>query len=111
MKEKKNKVLNITLTVLQILSFLAFLYLAYSIYLINGVENELRYIGIAVLFLLNLGVIILRKITKNRKVILVILYILLCLIFILGQSILGYYIHKTYQTINSINKDTVTYAS
>ena len=39
------------------------------------------------------------------------LYILLCLIFILGQSILGYYIHKTYQTINSINKDTVTYAS
>ena len=111
MKEKKNKVLSITLTVLQILSFLAFLYLAYSIYLINGVENELRYIGIAVLFLLNLGVIILRKITKNRKVILVILYILLCLIFILGQSILGYYIHKTYQTINSINKDTVTYAS
>lgn len=111
MKEKKNKVLNITLTVLQILSFLAFLYLAYSIYLINGVENELRYIGIAVLFLLNLGVIILRKITKNRKVILVILYILLCLIFILGQSILGYYIHRTYQTINSINKDTVTYAS
>ena len=111
MKEKKNKVLSITLTVLQILSFLAFLYLAYSIYLINGVENELRYIGIAVLFLLNLGVIILRKITKDRKVILVILYILLCLIFILGQSILGYYIHKTYQTINSINKDTVTYAS
>lgn len=111
MKEKKNKVLSITLTVLQILSFLAFLYLAYSIYLINGVENELRYIGIAVLFLLNLGVIILRKITKNRKVILVILYIILCLIFILGQSILGYYIHKTYQTINSINKDTVTYAS
>ena len=111
MKEKKNKVLSITLTVLQILSFLVFLYLAYSIYLINGVENELRYIGIAVLFLLNLGVIILRKITKNRKVILVILYILLCLIFILGQSILGYYIHKTYQTINSINKDTVTYAS
>lgn len=111
MKEKKNKVLSITLTVLQILSFLAFLYLAYSIYLINGVENELRYIGIAVLFLLNLGVIILRKITKNRKVILVILYILLCLIFILGQSILGYYIHRTYQTINSINKDTVTYAS
>lgn len=111
MKEKKNKVLSITLTVLQMLSFLAFLYLAYSIYLINGVENELRYIGIAVLFLLNLGVIILRKITKNRKVILVILYILLCLIFILGQSILGYYIHRTYQTINSINKDTVTYAS
>ena len=111
MKEKKNKVLSIILTVLQILSFLAFLYLAYSIYLINGVENELRYIGIAVLFLLNLGVIILRKITKNRKVILVILYILLCLVFILGQSILGYYIHKTYQTINSINKDTVTYAS
>lgn len=111
MKEKKNKVLSITLTVLQILSFLAFLYLAYSIYLINGVENELRYIGIAVLFLLNLGVIILRKITKNRKAILIILYILLCLIFILGQSVLGYYIHKTYQTINSINKDSVTYAS
>lgn len=111
MKEKKNKVLNIMLTVLQILSFLAFLYLAYSIYLINGVENELRYIGIAVLFLLNLGVIILRKITKNRKAILIILYILLCLIFILGQSVLGYYIHKTYQTINSINKDSVTYAS
>lgn len=111
MKEKKNKVLNIILTVLQILSFISFLYLAYSIYLINGVENELRYIGIAVLFLLNLGVIILRKITKNRKAILIILYILLCLIFILGQSVLGYYIHKTYQTINSINKDSVTYAS
>lgn len=111
MKEKKNKVLNIILTVLQVLSFIAFLYLAYSIYLINGVENELRYIGIAVLFLLNLGVIILRKITKNRKAILIILYILLCLIFILGQSVLGYYIHKTYQTINSINKDSVTYAS
>ena len=63
----KNKGMKIALTVLQIICFLTFIFLAYSIFKIDGVETELRYIGIGILFLLNIGLLFLRKITKKGK--------------------------------------------
>ena len=65
---KENKKIKIVLTILQILCFFSFVYIAYSIYLIDGIETELRYIGIGVLFILNIGVLFLRKITQKRKI-------------------------------------------
>ncbi len=108
---KENKKMKVVLTILQVLCFLSFVYIAYSIYLIEGIETEIRYIGIGVLFILNIGVLLLRKITKKRKIINYIIYIILLLIFILIQLGLGYFIHKTYSSINNINKTSITYSS
>ena len=107
----KNKKTKIALTILQVLCFLSFCFLAYSIFLIDGIETELRYIGILVLFLLNIGVLFLRKITKKEKLIAKIIYIIIISLFIIVQLVLGYFVYKTYSSLNSINKDSITYTS
>lgn len=108
---KDNKKMKVVLTILQIICFLAFCYLAYSIYLINGVETEIRYIGIGVLLLLNIGLLFLRKITKKGKLVNTIIYLLLIVLFVVVQLVLGVFIHKTYSSINSINKTNISYTS
>ena len=108
---KENKKIKIILTILQILCFFSFVYIAYSIYLIDGIETELRYIGIGVLFILNIGVLFLRKITQKRKILSYIMYIILVVLFIIVQLGLGYFVYKTYSSINSINKTSITYSS
>lgn len=108
---KENKKIKIALTILQILCIFSFAYIAYSIYLIDGIETELRYIGIGVLFILNIGVLFLRKITQKRKILSYIMYIILVVLFVIVQLGLGYFVYKTYSSINSINKTSITYTS
>lgn len=107
----KNKKMKIALTILQIICFLSFCFIAYSIFLIDGIETELRYIGIGILFLLNIGVLFLRKITKKGKLVNNIIYILIISIFIIVQFVLGYLVYKTYSSLNNINKESITYTS
>ena len=107
----KNKGMKIALTILQIICFLVFIFLAYSIFKIDGVETELRYIGIGILFLLNIGLLFLRKITKKGKLVPYIIYIIILTLFVLVQGVLGFFVHKTYSSLNNINKDTITYTS
>ena len=107
-KNKFKKVINIT----SILMFISFLFLSYSILLISGVETELRYIGIGILLLINLIVIfLLRKIIKKKKIGRYILYFIILLILTVGQATLGYFVYKTYSSINNINKDKITYST
>jgi len=107
----KNKKLQIALTILQIICFLSLCFASYSIFLIDGIETELRYIGISILLLLNIGVLFLRKITKKGKIINNIIYIIIILLFIIAQFVLGFLIYKTYSSLNSINKESITYTS
>jgi len=107
----KNKGMKIALTILQIICFLVFIFLAYSIFKIDGVETELRYIGIGILFLLNIGLLFLRKITKKGKLVPYIIYIIILTLFVLVQGVLGFFVHKTYSSLNNINKDSITYTS
>ena len=105
---KFKKLINIT----SIIMFISFLFLSYSILLISGVETELRYIGIGVLLLINLIVIfVLRKIIKKKKIGRYILYFIILLILTVGQATLGYFVYKTYSSINNINKDKITYST
>ena len=105
---KFKKVINIT----SILMFISFLFLSYSILLISGVETELRYIGIGILLLINLIVIfLLRKIIKKKKTSRYIIYFIILLILTVGQATLGYFVFKTYSSINNINKDKITYST
>ena len=107
-KNKFKKVINIT----SILMFISFLFLSYSILLISGVETELRYIGIGILLLINLIVIfLLRKIIKKKKTSRYIIYFIILLILTVGQATLGYFVFKTYSSINNINKDKITYST
>lgn len=107
----KNKKMKIALTILQFICFLVFLFLSYTILLIDGIETELRYIGIGVLFLLNIGLLFLRKITKKGKTTPYIIYIIVISLFILIQGVLGFFVYKTYSSLNNINKDSITYTS
>ena len=105
---KFKKVINIT----SIIMFISFLFLSYSILLISGVETELRYIGIGILLLINLIVIfVLRKMIKKKKIGRYILYFIILLILTVGQATLGYFVYKTYSSINNINKDKITYST
>ena len=107
-KNKFKKVINIT----SILMFISFLFLSYSILLISGVETELRYIGIGILLLINLIVIfVLRKIIKKKKTSRYIIYFIILLILTVGQATWGYFVFKTYSSINNINKDKITYST
>lgn len=107
-KNKFKKVINIT----SILMFISYLFLSYSILLISGVETELRYIGIGILLLINLIVIfLLRKIIKKKKTSRYIIYFIILLILTVGQATLGYFVFKTYSSINNINKDKITYST
>lgn len=107
-KNKFKKVINIT----SILMFISFLFLSYSILLISGVETELRYIGIGVLLIINLIVIfVLNQIIKKKKIGRYILYFIILLILTVGQATLGYFVYKTYSSINNINKDKITYST
>lgn len=98
------------INVLTIILFVSFGFICYSILLINGIENELRYVGMGVLFLVNILVsLIFRKIIKKNKVWRYITYIIILIIFTIVQSIAGYYIYKTYSTLDTINKNNITY--
>lgn len=110
-KGKANK-FKIIINITSILMFISFLFLSYSILLISGVETELRYIAIGILLLINLIILfILRKIIKKKKTGRYIIYFIILLLLTLGQLTLGYFVFKTYSSIDNINKDKLTYTT
>lgn len=110
-KGKANK-FKIIINITSILMFISFLFLSYSILLISGVETELRYIAIGILLLINLIILfILRKIIKKKKLGRYIIYFIILLLLTLGQLTLGYFVFKTYSSIDNINKDKLTYTT
>lgn len=111
-KPKKQNKKNIIITLLNIITLLAAIFLIISIYMISGVENTIRYIGIIILFIINIMLILVtRKLFKANKKSTITISIIISIILILAQTLLGYFIQKTYNSLNNMNKDKITYTS
>ena len=96
-KPKKQNKKNIIITLLNIITLLAAIFLIISIYMISGVENAIRYIGIIILFIINIMLILVtRKLFKTNKKSTITISIIISIILILTQTLLGYFIQKTY---------------
>ncbi len=108
---KNNNKKKITITIFNIITILSAIFLIVSIYMISGIENTIRYIAIGLIFLINIiMILVVRKLAKNKKS-LKIISIIISIILIIIQAILGYFILKTYSTLNNMNKDKITYTS
>ena len=115
-KEKSNlktgKLIQTTLVFLFVLALFSSCFTIYEIYLLDSIENILRYIVIG--FLILLDILFFFKIRKYRKeskkakkglfAFLIILYTLICLA-------IGGIIYYVYGQIDHLNKNTVTYTS
>ena len=111
-KPKKQNKKNIIITLLNIITLLTAIFLIISIYMISGVENAIRYIGIIILFIINIMLILVtRKLFKTNKKSTITISIIISIILILTQILLGYFIQRTYSSLNSMNKDKITYTS
>ena len=109
---KKSKTKLIIITIINILTLLTGAFLIYNIYKISGIENTIRYIAIFIILLLNIVItIITRKLAKKTRKIEIVIAIILSLLLITGQSFVGYFVYKTYSSLNSMNKDKITYTT
>ena len=103
MKTKSKKLKNYTF--LNLLFFISSMFFIYALLLFNNIENNIRYLVIAIIFLLNILFIndyLFFNKTKNliiiniKRTFMIVLSIIFILIFI--------YANKTYKSINSLNK-------
>ena len=109
----KSKNLSIIIAIiLSIICFVSFLFIAYSIYLINGIETELRYIGIGVLLLISIALsYFIIRFSRKKYFKRFIIFSIIMLLFIGIQAYGGYFIYKTYSSINNINKNELVYST
>ena len=111
-KTKKSKTKLIIITIINIITLLTGAFLIYNIYKISGIENTIRYVAIFIILLLNIMItIITRKLAKNTKKIKIIIAIILSLLLLTGQSFVGYFIYKSYSSLDNMNKNKITYTT
>lgn len=103
MKTKSKKLKNYTF--LNLLFFISSMFFIYALLLFNNIENNIRYLVIAIIFLLNILFIndyLFFNKTKNliiiniKRTFMIVLSIIFILVFI--------YANKTYKSINALNK-------
>lgn len=110
-KPKKNKK-NIIVNFISILPIISAVLLLASIYLISGVENTIRYAVMIIIFIMNIVfVLLLRKLGKKESNKKFALFIILTLFLTIIQLVLGYFIYKTYNSLDNMNKDKITYTT
>lgn len=108
-KPKKKKL--ILLNIVSLIQLISSIFLTINIYSISGIENKLRYIAIFIILIINiLLVTIFRKKAKTKKK-KKIIFITFALFLIIIQTFIGAVISKTYNSLNNMNKDKVTYTS
>lgn len=109
-KKSMKKGPKLFLIFLGVLTLVSSLYLSYNIYLLNGIENKLRYIGIGVLIFINILIFIfVLRTTKKGKMLRFFLCIFLLIILTAGQCYLGYFVNSIYSSINHMNKNSLIY--
>ena len=111
---KKNKIngRKIIVNIMTILTLLACGLLIGSIYMVSGVENTIRYISMIIIFIINIILILLiRKFFKSDKKSKVAISIIICIILVIVQSLVGYFIIRTYSTLSNMNKSKITYTT
>ncbi len=108
MKNKK-KLVSIILSLILLITGIM---LIGSIFLISGIENAIRYAGMFVILLLDFLVFVffVSSSKKEKKGTFIAFLVITC-IFILVNLILSYFIYKTYNTLDNMNKNKVTYTS
>lgn len=93
-----------------IICMISFIYLSYSLYLLTGIETVIRYACITILGIINIIIYILAlRSCKKRKVIKHIMWIIILLIFTIGQGYLGYFIHSAYSSVSNMTKNSLIY--
>lgn len=112
MKENNKNKRNIIITILNIITLLTSIFLIISIYMISGIENTLRYIGMIIILIINIMLILVtRKLFKANKKSTITISIIISIILIITQILLGYFIQRTYNSLNNMNKEKITYTS
>lgn len=102
----------IVINIVSIITMLSSLFLCFSIYRISGIENTIRYFGIFILILINLLLILVsRKLWKGEKKSQKTIGIIINIILIFSQVLAGFLITKTYNSLDSMNKNKITYTS
>ncbi len=108
-RSKPVKILTLFMNILQIIS-LAFL--VYSVSLIGKIETRLIILGVLIAILINfVSIYLLRRLTKKNKLIKIIIFILISLLFIGIQAYAGYFVKRTYSSLDKANKNEITYES
>ena len=109
---KQSKIRFVSTVLLNILTFVSGLFLIFCLYKISGVENEIRYITMGVILVVNIILIFLtRKLFKTKKKVRTIIAIILSVLFIIIHLLASYFIYRTYSSINNMNKDKITYTT
>ena len=114
-KQKSNKVIHFFLILFTIIALAVSLFAIYEIYLLDSIENLIRYIAISIIGLCDLFILLkirkyLKKKNKNKKykrglfLVFLIIYIMIC-------TTIGGVIFYLYGQLDNLNKDKVTYTS
>ena len=117
MKKKNNnknnkKSINIITRIFNILSIASTIFLIYAISLISKIETAIIIASIIVLLITDLFLIIfINKLIKKQTLIKYIIFILLSSLLIAGQTTVGFFITKTFSSVTSMNKSSITYTS
>jgi len=110
--KKINKFYKITFIIIGILNIIGIGFITQGLLKLNNIETFLRIVFLILVYLgffIYLFISILLLFTKKNKI-----YITTCILSILINItfiIISIYINKTYNTIDQMNKDTITYSS
>ena len=111
-KSKYNKGIKVISILFIIVQLLATFTLLYSLYIIKGIETELRYLFMILVLIINIiSIILTTKSLKKEKKSKFFIFVIVSSIFIFAQAIGSYYILKTYSTLSSMNKNEITYTT
>lgn len=109
---KKNKIIGIITSIFVGMFLCITGYFIWNILKLKGIENVLRYIGIGILAIVCILVVRLNFSLKSQpKKYKFIVLILVLLAFGSGEYFVSTFISKTMSTLDSMNKNTVTYTS
>ena len=111
-RSKSKKAIKVISVLFIIVQLLAMFTLLYSIYIIKGIETELRYVFMVLVGIINIiSIVLTTKLLKKEKQSKFFIFVIIASIFIFAQAIGSYYILKTYSTLNSMNKNEITYTT
>ena len=111
-KSKSKKAIKVISILFIVVQLLAMFTLLYSLYIIKGIETEIRYVFMILVAIINIiSIILTTKLLKKEKQSRFFIFVVIASIFIFAQAIGSYYILKTYSTLNSMNKNEITYTT
>lgn len=111
-KSKSKKAIKVISILFIVVQLLAMFTLLYSLYIIKGIETELRYVFMILVAIINIiSIILTTKLLKKEKQSKFFIFVIVASIFIFAQAIGSYYILKTYSTLSSMNKNEITYTT